>query len=279
MSNRIFSYARVSTMEQTTENQKIEIQNYVENVLKEKFNEKRFFCENISGSVPAEKRPEFQKMLNKLEEGDIVVVSKVDRLGRNARDILNTLHKIQNELKAEIHIVAFKIDLSTPVGKMFLSMTTAFAEMERDLIIERTKAGLARAKLQGRVGGKPSIYKILEKKGLDVNDIMVMRDKQIPLTKIAKDVGISNVSVYRLVKKENEKYKKYIEKYFDIKKTKIRNCEVIQSVDFQPNMRSEWFSLTDNLKRIYINSITNNDLKNRILLFLGLSENMEFSVK
>lgn len=272
---KVFCYARVSKgLEfQTTENQKIELKKYVENELKEKFLEKYYFSENISGKVAAKQRPEFQKLLNKLDEDDLLVVTKIDRLGRSAADILNTIDVITKEIKAKLCILQFKgMDFSSPVGKMFLHLMAAFAEMERDFIVERTKAGLARARLAGKVGGRPTIEKQLEKQGFNINDVIAALSNGTTAKDIAKRCGVCVKSVYRLKKKQNEKYQSEVNKYFDIQRIKVPGgVEIIQNVSFKnADAKVQWFNFeSENNKKVILNSISNKDLKSRILILLG----------
>lgn len=275
---RIFSYARVSTLEQTTENQKLELKNFVENTLNGSFLEKYYFAENISGKVPAAERPVFQKLLNKLDDGDVLVVSKIDRLGRSTKDVLNTIDVITKEIKAKLFIIQLGfIDFSSSAGKLVLTIMSALAEMERDLIVERTKSGLARAKLNGKVGGKPSLEKMLNKKGFSINDVMAALATKKTIKEVAKQFGVCEVSIYRLKKKQNEKYQNEINKYFDIQKVKVTGGdEIIQNVSFKnDDVKAQWFNFeTENNKKIILNSIIDKELRNRILLLLG-SENFD----
>jgi putative DNA-invertase from lambdoid prophage Rac len=95
-------------------------------------------------------------MLAKLRTKDAVVVSKLDRLGRDAPDVLAAI-KTLAYLGVEVVVLQLgKLDLTSPAGKLMLAMLAAVAEMERDLIVERTQAGLARAKAEGKTLGRPA---------------------------------------------------------------------------------------------------------------------------
>ncbi|MFT5758581.1 MAG: putative DNA-invertase from lambdoid prophage Rac [Alteromonadaceae bacterium] len=148
---RTFAYCRVSTTEQTTENQVIAIRKAGYEI-----QASRVIEETISGSTSTMQRKEFSNLINnKLESGDLLVVLKLDRLGRNNIDVQNTILMLQ---KKEIKIVCLDLpvsDLSSAEGKLMLQMFTAFAEFERNRIIERTNEGLARAKSQGIKLGRP----------------------------------------------------------------------------------------------------------------------------
>lgn len=147
---RVFAYCRVSTAGQTTDNQIQEIAAAGFKVLPT-----RAIAETISGSIAASERPGFKKLMDKLEAGDVLVVTKLDRLGRNAMDVRQTVEALA-ELGVKVHCLALGgVDLTSPAGKMTMAVISAVAEFERDLLIERTQAGLARAKSEGKVLGRP----------------------------------------------------------------------------------------------------------------------------
>lgn len=148
--SRVFAYCRVSTTDQTTENQVLEI-----TVAGFALSERRIVEETISGSIPAEQRPGFQRLLDRLEPEDVLVVTKLDRLGRNAMDVRATVEKLADS-GIRVHCLALGgVDLTSPAGKMTMSVIAAVAEFERDLLIERTQAGLALAKASGKTIGRP----------------------------------------------------------------------------------------------------------------------------
>jgi putative DNA-invertase from lambdoid prophage Rac len=150
---RTFAYARVSTAEQTTSNQILEVESAGFEVKPQ-----RMFAEAVSGKVPAKERPQFAKLLEKLEEGDILVVTKLDRLGRDTSDVLATVRCLA-EMGVKVHCLALGgMDLTSPAGKMTMTVLAAVAEFERDLLVERTQAGLARAKDEGKRLGRPATY-------------------------------------------------------------------------------------------------------------------------
>lgn len=145
-----FGYARVSTREQSTDNQRREVECAGWKI------DYWFADDGVSGATPARDRPRFKEMLGKLRSGESLVVSKIDRLGRDALDIQKTVRDLK-EMKVRVHVVQLGgTDLTSPAGKMLLAMLAAFAEMERDLIVERTNAGLARAKANGQKLGRPA---------------------------------------------------------------------------------------------------------------------------
>lgn len=149
--SRVFCYVRVSTNDQTTDNQLQEIAQAGFAV-----DPRRVVTETISGSVPTSERPGFNRLVDKMEEGDVLVVTKLDRLGRNAMDVRTTVEALAG-IGVRVHCLALGgIDLTSPAGKMTMGVIAAVAEFERDLLIERTQAGLARAKAEGKVVGRPS---------------------------------------------------------------------------------------------------------------------------
>ncbi|MGS0625014.1 recombinase family protein [Ralstonia sp. VS2407] len=147
---RVFAYCRVSTAEQTTENQVREIKAAGFNL-----EPRRVIAEVVSGSVAANQRAGFAKLRDRLEAGDVLVVTKLDRLGRNAMDVRATVEGLQ-EIGVRVHCLALGgADLTSAAGKMTMSVLSAVAEFERDLLLERTTAGLARARDAGKVLGRP----------------------------------------------------------------------------------------------------------------------------
>lgn len=148
--SRVFAYCRVSTSDQTTGNQLHEIEAAGFAVDK-----RRLIEESISGSVAASERPGFQKLLDKMEDGDVLVVTKLDRLGRNAMDVRATVEALAN-MGVKVHCLALGgVDLTSPAGKMTMGVIAAVAEFERDLMLERTKSGISRAKAAGKTFGRP----------------------------------------------------------------------------------------------------------------------------
>jgi len=149
--SRTFAYARVSTTDQTPANQLREIEAAGFTVDK-----RRVITESISGSVSADQRPGFGELLLKMEEGDVLIVTKLDRLGRNAMDVRATVEALAGR-GIRIHCLALGgVDLTSAAGRMTMQVLNAVAEFERDLLIERTQAGIARAKAEGKSMGRPS---------------------------------------------------------------------------------------------------------------------------
>ena len=147
---RVFAYCRVSTCDQTTDNQAREIAAAGFAV-----DPRRVIEETVSGSVAASLRPGFAKLLERLDPGDVLVTTKLDRLGRNAMDVRQTIELLTG-IGVRVHCLALGgVDLNSSTGKMMMSVIAAMAEFERDLLIERTHAGLERAKAEGKQLGRP----------------------------------------------------------------------------------------------------------------------------
>ena len=148
--SRTFAYIRVSTPEQTTDNQLGEIKTAGFAV-----QPRRVVSETVSGSVAAMERRGFARLVDRMEEGDVLVVTKLDRLGRNAMDVAATVPALA-ALGVRVHCLALGgVDLTLSTGKLTMGVINAVAEFERDLLIERTQAGLARARAEGKPIGRP----------------------------------------------------------------------------------------------------------------------------
>ena len=180
----IFAYTRVSKSEQNPENQKHEIE-------QSGFNVDYWFCDHgVSGSTQASQRPQFQQLINQIRDGETIVVTKLDRLGRDAIDVGQTVRMLQERNIKVIVLGLGGTDLTSPAGKMLMTMLSAVAEMERDLLIERTQAGLARAKAEGKVLGRkpktnPSQREIIRQQ----------LNEGVSVSQVARDFGISRASV------------------------------------------------------------------------------------
>lgn len=152
----------------------------------------RAISETISGSVPAQDRAGFSGLLAKLEAGDVLVVSKLDRLGRNAMDVRATVERLTS-MGVRVHCLALGgVDLTSSAGKMTMSVIAAVAEFERDLLVERTQAGLARAKAAGRVLGRPQSLSD-ERAGLATRRLA----EGASVAQVAREFGTSRQTILR----------------------------------------------------------------------------------
>ncbi|MBL8084195.1 MAG: recombinase family protein [Candidatus Obscuribacter sp.] len=147
---RVFAYCRVSTVDQSTRNQALEIK-----AAGFKIESRRLIEESISGSVAAAERPGFMKLVDRMEKGDVLVVTKLDRLGRNAMDVRATVELLA-AYGVRVHCLALGgVDLTSAAGKMTMQVIAAVAEFEKDLLVERTQSGIARARAAGKRFGRP----------------------------------------------------------------------------------------------------------------------------
>lgn len=186
--SRVFAYCRVSTFDQTTDNQIREI-----DAAGFKVAPLRTIAETVSGSVPTAERKGFAQLVNKLEAGDVLVVTKLDRLGRNAMDVRATVEALSG-LGVRVHCLALGgVDLSSAAGKMTMGVLAAVAEFERDLLIERTQSGLARAKAAGKPLGRP--------KALTEGQAGAVRQKLaagVSVASVAREYRTSRQTIMRL---------------------------------------------------------------------------------
>lgn len=191
----LIGYARVSTADQSLD---LQI-----DALK-KAGCERVFAEKASGKSGS-KRPEFDKCMEYLRPGDVLVIWKLDRLGRNVKNLLSFAEDL-NQRNIGMKIITMDIDTTTAAGRLMYTILAGLAEMERDLIVERTKAGLEAARARGRIGGRKQIES-------DVLDrAFMMYDNNIPVKEICKLLPIEKSAFYwhknerdkRLAKEQEE---------------------------------------------------------------------------
>jgi putative DNA-invertase from lambdoid prophage Rac len=149
--SRIFAYARVSTVDQLTENQHQQIAQAGYSI-----EPQRYIEEKVSGSVPASQRAGFKALQGKLEKGDTLIVTKLDRIGRDSIDVQQTVEWFLEHGIKLIVLQLGNLDLTSSAGSLMVKMLAAVADFERDLIIERTQAGQARARAEGTHMGRPT---------------------------------------------------------------------------------------------------------------------------
>ncbi|MCS4047626.1 DNA invertase Pin-like site-specific DNA recombinase [Salinibacter ruber] len=176
-------YARVSTGEQTLDLQTDELQ---------EAGCEEIYTDKTSGAKG--QRPGLEKALSYLREGDCLIVWKLDRLGRSLKDLIEKVQALGEE-GCEFRSLKEGIDTTTPAGKLTFHIFGALAEFERDLIRERTKAGLRAARKRGKTGGRPP--------ALDEGDIKMaqrlIQDPDVPVDTICQRLGISSATLYRYV--------------------------------------------------------------------------------
>ncbi len=182
---RIFAYCRVSTTEQSTENQIIAIRQKGYEVT-----DSRVVSETVSGSIEAMKREKFKLLINhQMESGDMLVVLKLDRLGRDNIDVQNTACLQIRGVKV-VCLDLPVVNLSSAEGKLMLQMFSAFAEFERNRIRERTKEGLERAKAEGKKLGRPVAY-------ATTISVQAKKAQGLSQSKVAKALNLGIATVKR----------------------------------------------------------------------------------
>lgn len=186
--SRTFAYIRVSTIEQNPENQIKEIESAGFAI-----QSNRIITETISGSMPINRRKGFMSLLDKMEQGDILVVTKLDRLGRDAIDVSLTVTKLEN-MGIKVHCLALGgLDLTSSAGKMTMGVINSVAQFERDLLIERTQSGLIRARSQGKSLGRPKV--LLDEQKQEV--IEQLQEGKNIMT-IANNFNVSRQTIMRI---------------------------------------------------------------------------------
>ena len=183
-----FAYGRVSTKEQTADNQRLEIESSGHVV-------DFWFSDTISGKTSATQRPQFAALLGQIRNGETLIVSKLDRLGRDAQDVGATVKLLAARKISVIVLQLGKLDLASAAGKMMLTMLAAVAEMERDLLVERTQSGLARAKSEGKTLGRPSKTTVEQRA-----EIIVKYEQGESVSALARLYGVSRANILGVVK-------------------------------------------------------------------------------
>lgn len=169
----MIGYARVSTRDQDPQMQ-------IDALLKAGVAMDDIYYETASGA--SKRRPQFDAMMKDARKGDVIVFWKLDRLGRSVRQVLDTITKL-DEKGAMLRCLTQPIDTTTALGRLIVTILAAVAEMERELGLERTRAGLARAKAEGRLGGataKHSHAAILEYAKLGIRPGARRADLSVP---------------------------------------------------------------------------------------------------
>ena len=184
MKNNTFGYARVSTEGQNLDRQLDAL---------EKFGVDFIYNEKMTGTK--RDRPELTKMLNRLAEGDTVVIECLSRLGRSTKDLIELTELFQSK---GVNLVSLKesIDTSTPTGKLLFTLMSAIAQFERDCIAERTREGLKAARARGRNGGRPKADAEQVKRAVKLYNAGQHSLKEIyELTGVKKDTLYRNLEV------------------------------------------------------------------------------------
>jgi len=187
---RVALYARVSTPDQHVENQLLDLRKLA---AQRGFEVRREYCDQgISGSKA--RRPGLDAMLADARRGEfsVLMVAAFDRVARSTKNFLEIVDEL-HDLEIEFISAREAIDTSTPMGKMFVTLIGSIAELEKSILVERIRAGMRRARMEGqRLGRAP----------LDIDHDALVQDRLagMSLTKVAKKYGISRASVVRFVR-------------------------------------------------------------------------------
>ncbi len=186
MKNFVFGYARVSTEQQNLDRQLDMLQKYGVDFI---YNEK------MTGTK--RNRPELEKLLERLTEGDTVVVESLSRLGRSTKDLIWLMETFNSK---GVNLVSLKesIDTTTSTGKLLFTLMSAIAQFERDVIADRTREGLNSARARGRNGGRPRTDSEKLRKA-----IKLYNTQQYSLAEIEDMTGVKRSTLYRGIRSKN----------------------------------------------------------------------------
>lgn len=185
---RTFAYARVSTAGQSVDSQLHEIVAAGFDIP-----EFRLVSEIVSGSVSAMQRPQFKRLVDRLEPRDTLVVTKLDRLGRDAIDVSSTVTELA-KIPVRVYCLALSgTDLTSSSGQLTMNVLNAVAQFERDLLRERTHAGLEAAKAKGKRLGRPPV--LSPEAELQVKEAIAVGE---PIAAIARRFKVSRATISRL---------------------------------------------------------------------------------
>jgi DNA invertase Pin-like site-specific DNA recombinase len=179
----ILGYARISTGSQKLDSQHDALTDV---------GAERIFADTITGTTRS--RPELDRMMQEIRDGDVVVVTKYDRLARSLKDLLDIVDQIKSR-GAGFRSLAEDIDTTTPAGRLVFHVFASIAQFERERIAERTKEGLEAARRRGRIGGRPPALSSAQKA-----EVKLMRDDQLrPIPEIAALFKVSTKTIRRVI--------------------------------------------------------------------------------
>ncbi|WP_010676335.1 recombinase family protein [Bacillus timonensis] len=187
--NKTFGYSRVSTLEQNLDMQ-------VDALLKEGCKKEDIFTEKASGKNTT--RPQLEKLKELVRAGDTVVVWKLDRISRSTKHLLELSQFFEDK---EVNLISIKdkIDTSTAMGKFYFTMIAAIAQLEADIISERTLAGLASARSRGKLGGRKRINPSKVKNAIELYDT-----QKYTIAEITEMTGVKKPTLYKYLNERKE---------------------------------------------------------------------------
>lgn len=173
-------YARVSTDSQNLDRQL--------DALK-KYGIDKLYCEKMSGTKKS--RPELDRMMKEIENGDTIVIESLSRLGRSVKNLAELMEVFNNR---NIRLISMKetIDTTSSTGRLLFTILSSLAQFERDVLVERTREGLTAARARGRCGGRPKTNEVAVKKA-----VALYQTKQYTLKEIHELTGVSASTIYR----------------------------------------------------------------------------------
>ena len=179
----VYGYARVSTSDQNLDRQKDILKKYGVDVM---------FCEKMSGTK--KNRPELDRMLSEVEDGDTIVIESLSRLGRSVKNLAELMELFNSR---NIRLVSMKetIDTTSSTGRLLFTILSSLAQFERDVLVERTREGLSAARARGRMGGRPKTNEMAVNKA-----IALYNTKQYSIKEITELTGVSRSTLYRSIK-------------------------------------------------------------------------------
>ena len=179
----ILGYARVSTDSQNLDRQL--------DALK-KYGIDKLYCEKMSGTKKS--RPELDRMMKEIDDGDTIVIESLSRLGRSVKNLAELMEVFNSR---NIRLISLKetIDTTSPTGRLLFTILSSLAQFERDVLVERTREGLNAARARGRCGGRPKTDETAVKKA-----VALYQTKQYSLKEIHQLTGVSASTIYRAVK-------------------------------------------------------------------------------